>query len=124
VGKKNSFLSGLCTILKPFKDVTEILSGEKYPTFSQALPLLRTFENFESDQDLFNEDVINRKSSHVDLRTYIGEDSFSSTVLTLKNYQSKILKDFTERFSEMDLTILSVANEEIISLFYLHIAFE
>ena len=110
--------------MKPFKDVTEILSGEKYPTFSQALPLLRTFENFESDQDLFNEDVINRISSHVDLRTYIGEDSFSSTVLTLKNYQSKILKDFTERFSEMDLTILSVANEEIISLFYLHIAFE
>ena len=52
-----ALLSGLCIILKPFKDVTEILSGEKYPTFSQALPLLRTLENFLSDHNLFSEDV-------------------------------------------------------------------
>ena len=100
-----ALLSGLCIILKPFKDVTEILSGEKYPTFSQALPLLRTLENFLSDHNLFSEDVIHRKPSHVDLEAYIGEDFFSSTLLTLKNCQNTILADFTKRFAEMDSSI-------------------
>jgi len=86
-----ALLSGLCIILKPFTDVTEVLNGGKYPTFSQALPLLRTLKNFVSDHDLFNEDVITQKSSHVDLRTYIGEDFpiYCSNFKELLNYDLK-----------------------------------
>jgi hypothetical protein len=100
-----ALLSGLCIILKLFKNVTENLSGEKYSTFSHALPLLRILKNFLFDQELFHEDVIRQKLSHAELLPYTNED-FSvscalSEVMPENNFES-----FTRRFTGMDFSVL------------------
>ena len=59
-----------------------------------------SIQEYLSHHDLLNEDAITRKSSH------IGKDVFHLHVLTFKNFPRTIFKNFTERFSEMDLTIL------------------
>ena len=43
------FLEGLCYILTPFKNATCLLSGELYPTFTQALPTLRKLKSLLID---------------------------------------------------------------------------
>jgi hypothetical protein len=36
----------ICLILTPLKRITGYLSGEKYPTFAKALPMLRCLKTF------------------------------------------------------------------------------
>ncbi|OQR84088.1 hypothetical protein THRCLA_23098 [Thraustotheca clavata] len=46
----------LLRILIPFAEVTERLSGESYPTFALAFPLLRMIKSYLNDEDIFNDD--------------------------------------------------------------------
>jgi hypothetical protein len=41
-----ALLSGVRVLCQPFKDATTLLSGEKYPTFFHAFPLLPTLKSF------------------------------------------------------------------------------
>jgi len=54
-------------LLKPFKDVTVKLSNEKYPTFCDALPLLRMLKNILSKENIFGQ-------GYADLLQYVSEN--------------------------------------------------
>lgn len=95
--------------MKPFKNVTENLSGEKNSTRSQALPLLRVLKDFLSDQDFFDEDEIIQRYLHANLCPHKNEDFFSSIVHCLKLCQHTILQSFTTRFTGTDANILWIS---------------
>jgi hypothetical protein len=43
------FIEGLCNILTTFKNATSLLRGDRYQTFTQALPTLRKLKSFLID---------------------------------------------------------------------------
>ena len=103
-----ALLSGVCVLCQPFKDATTLLSGEKYPTFCHAFPLLRTLKSVLSQEDLFEETFLrqSRGSSHLHLLLYTTEDFYPTITLYLKACQRTILESFTKQFTGMDINIL------------------
>jgi hypothetical protein len=85
--KKWVFIEGLFLVLTPLKLVTSYLSGEKYPTFTQVLPLLRRLKTFwmSSQDNLFSED-----SSCAPIAEYVKlhekSDRVDEVVIKLKVY--------------------------------------
>jgi hypothetical protein len=57
--EKWAIVQGLSYLLTPFEQGTRLLSGEKYPTFVSALPILRYIKKCISRIDMFsfNDDV-------------------------------------------------------------------
>ena len=100
-----ALLSGVCVLCHPFRDATILLSGEKYPKFCHAFPLLRTLKSVLSQEDLFDETFLreSRGGSHLHLLPYTMEDFYPSIKLYLKACQLTIL---TKQFTGMDINIL------------------
>ena len=85
-------LENVRNILKLFDNATEVLSGEKYPTWSLTVPVLRTIKDYLHEYEVTN------GVSHV--RWY--EDTKATVVL----FRDQILKEFTNRFRGMQGSLL------------------
>jgi hypothetical protein len=107
-----TLLSGVHVLCQPFKDATTLLSGEKYPTFCHAFPLLHTLKSVLSQENLFEETFLrqSRGSSHLHLLPYSTEDFYPTITLYFKACQRRILESFTKRFKGMDINILWITN--------------
>lgn len=92
-------LMGLCELLKPFKDVTATLSGNSYPTFALALPLLRRIKGILSDETLLE----------LTLSSYSTKQFFGAVINQLKACQRILLANFKERFTGLDASILWIS---------------
>jgi hypothetical protein len=105
------FIEGLCWILTPFKNVTSFLSGDEYPTFTQALPLLQRLKTFlmsaADGGDLFTKD-----SSCKPIADYVKQnedfDDFDDVVRDLKACCVTMLSQFKKRFVGLSIEILWV----------------
>lgn len=102
-------IEGVCLVLQPFKNVTSKLSGNKYPTFSQALPYLRSLKMFlaNAEENLFTKesDIIPVKEF---VHKYIDEDYFQNVIIDLKMCCRELHEKFKVRFSGMNIEILWV----------------
>jgi len=61
-------MEGLCILLKPFYELTKILSGEKYSTLVVAFPLLRMVKSILSNRNIFigqGEDIHMKKQIQI-----------------------------------------------------------
>jgi hypothetical protein len=88
-------IEGICLVLQPFKNVTAILSGSKYPTFSQALPYLRRLKMFlvNAQEGLFtNETDIMPIKEFV--AKYCDEEFFQNIICDLKACCCILLEKF------------------------------
>jgi hypothetical protein len=103
------FIEGLCLILTPFKNVTSYLSGDKYPTFTRALPLLRQLKTFLTSAD---EDLFSKTSSCKPIAEYVKryEDlcHFQVTLQKLKACCVTLLSTFRQRFVGLSIEVLWV----------------
>ena len=103
-----ALLSGLCVLLEPFKEVTENLSGDTYPTFAHALPLLRGIHNFLEDDTLFDA-TLNDEVARTRLLSYRHNENFSSVLEQLRGCQQIILESYMKRFRGMDRSVLWIS---------------
>jgi len=103
-----ALLSGLCVLLEPFKEVTENLIGDAYPTFAHALPLLRGIHNFLEDDTLFDV-TLNDEVARTRLLSYQHNPNFSSVLEQLRGCQQIILESYTKRFRGMDRSVLWIS---------------
>ena len=103
-----ALLSGLCVLLEPFKEVTENLSGDTYPTFARALPLLRGIKNFLEDDKLYDVNLVD-EAARASLLQYQHNPNFSSVLEQLRGCQQIILESYTKRFRGMDRSVLWIS---------------
>ena len=73
-------MEDIVKLLEPFKNATEVLSGQKYPTLSCLAPILK---------DLRDKLIVNADDSNV-----------------LKTAKSAMLKDFDDRYQSADVQLL------------------
>lgn len=105
--EKWAIIKGICYLLAPFGKATVALSGEKYSTFVSALPVLRKVKEFISDPDLFHfhEDHLTKtKRKYFEL--YGSLPFFDKVVKTLEACRVLLAAQFTQRFSNLDCSIL------------------
>lgn len=103
-----AILAGLCVLLEPFKEVTENLSGDKYPTFAHALPLLRGIKSFLEDEAIFDESLSDTGAKSM-LHPYQHHPEIRQILDPLRACQQIVLKDFVTRFQGMDRSILWIS---------------
>lgn len=105
--EKWAIVKGICYLLAPFGKATVALSGEKYSTYVSALPVLRKVKGFISDPHLFNynEDHMTKtKNKYFDL--YGTLPFFNKVVVMLEACRVLLVRQFSERFSTLDISIL------------------
>lgn len=105
--EKWAIVQGVCYLLAPFGKATIALSGEKYSTYVSALPVLRKVKGFISDPYLFNfneEHLTKTKSKFFDL--YGTLPFFDKVVAMLESCRVLLVRQFTERFSGLNISIL------------------
>jgi hypothetical protein len=81
-----------CKIVEPFDEATEALSGEKYPTWSLTLPILRMIKIH----------LVEFKVSGYYSQSTWFEDARS----TVEAFQKEILKEFCDKFSQNNISLL------------------
>jgi len=87
-------LENVCNILDLFDHATKVLLGEKYPTWSLTLPVLRAIENN------LGEYTVTHDVSHA----YWYNDAKT----TVEVFRDQILTEFTNRFRGMQASLLWV----------------
>jgi hypothetical protein len=103
------FIDGLCLVLTPFKNVTSYLSGNKYPTFTKALPQLRLSKTFllsAQDYLLSNASSCGPAAEYCTLNEDF--DNFHRIVQKFKACCAKLLEELNRRFEGMNIDILWV----------------
>jgi len=121
-------IHGLSIVIEPFHTATVTLSGEKYPTFVFAMPILRVIKKFLMNQDIFtinsnDPDFLLEKDDEIKKfkSAYSEEIFYNDVTKKLKYVQRNLLDQFKERFRGMDIGILwtSVLDPRIRSLKHL-----
>lgn len=92
-------LTGVAKLLKPFKEVTTVLSGSSYPTFALALPLLRIVKETLSDEKILTSA----------LTEYTQEDFYVIVRNQLLACQRILYDNFVERFTGLDSSIMWIS---------------
>ena len=105
---KWAILQGLVYLLTSFARGTEILSGEKYPTFVSALPVLRFIKKCLGNESLFDYSqkkiLTKRQKQFLDL---YGEESFFNDVTKKLEVCRKLLySEFCKRFNTLDACVM------------------
>lgn len=107
--KKWAILHGLSYLLTGFERATRILSGEKYPTFVCALPVLRKVKQCLSKTDMFNfngpDDEYTRRQRCF-LELYGNEYFFDDVTEKLEACRRLLYTEFCDRFKNLDASIL------------------
>jgi zinc finger BED domain-containing protein 1 (E3 SUMO-protein ligase ZBED1) len=95
----------LCIVLNPFLRTTEKLSGEKYPTFVYALPVLCRLK-----QHLENSELLTNSCTDMDVVTFFenyGEENFFPSIIsTVELIQMGLLRNFEQRFDGITSDVL------------------
>ena len=102
-------MEGLCVLLKPFYELTKVLSGEKYSTLVVAFPLLRMVKSILSNRNMFigdSDNVHMKKQINVFREKYEGEDFYQQTVQNLDACREVLLQSFTSRFRGLSYDIM------------------
>ena len=100
-----------CIILSQFDTVTKVLSGEKYPTFAFAFPYLcLMYRGCLRNKHLFDEgssDLAGSLKKRVleFQRIHKYEAYYDGVVDKLKRIQNQLAILFTERFSNLDVSM-------------------
>ena len=92
----------MCIIVRIFAKATEVLSGEKFPTFVYAMPILRKIKSHLSNEEMFSKD-----SEDVDVKQLpqkYGRTTFISSVITKLNViLIGLLNEFLSRFKGLNI---------------------
>ena len=104
------FIESLCNVLTPFKNATCLLSGDSYPTFTQALPTLRKIKSFLMEGAEGNLLSIYSTCKPIAdyMNKYDSEDHMMRIVRRLKTCCAVLLEQFKKRFQGLNLNILWV----------------
>jgi len=96
-------------LLKPFDSVTKYLSGQKYPSFTAAMPLLREVKQILSNTTLFDmsDSACTNKTFKLNFkRDFLEYPFFDRVVNQLEECRIFLLEEFTKRFTDVDASIL------------------
>ena len=98
-------MEGLCILLKPFYELTKILSGEN------ILLSLRMVKSILSNRNMFigqGEDIHMKKQIQIFREKYEEEDVFKETLRNLDACREELLQSFSNRFTGLSFDILWV----------------
>jgi len=92
----------MCIIVRIFAKATEVLSGEKFPTFVYAMPILRKIKSHLSNEEMFSKD-----SDDFDVKQLhqkYGRTTFiPSVVANLNVIRIGLLNEFLSRFRGLNI---------------------
>ena len=97
-------IEGLCILLKPFYELTKVLSGEKNSTLVVAIPLLRMVKSILSNRNMFIAQMKNQIQIFRD--KYEEEDFYKETLRNLDACREELLQLFSNRFTGHSFDIL------------------
>ena len=109
--EKWCLIHGLCILLEPFNTATTKLSGEKYPTFVFALPVLRLLKKLLMNANMFalntdDDATDDTKDLKVFKENYGAEDFYDNVTTKLDIVRHALLHEFKNRFRGMDHSVL------------------
>eukprot|EP00815_Leptocylindrus_aporus_P004812 CAMPEP_0116058570 /NCGR_PEP_ID=MMETSP0322-20121206/5273_1 /TAXON_ID=163516 /ORGANISM="Leptocylindrus danicus var. apora, Strain B651" /LENGTH=250 /DNA_ID=CAMNT_0003542773 /DNA_START=797 /DNA_END=1546 /DNA_ORIENTATION=+ len=107
--EKWALIRGLRMLLKPFDSVTKYLSGEKYPSYTAAMPILREVKGILSNTTLFDmsDRACTNKKFKLNFKRDFSEYPFFERVVNLlEECRIFLLEEFTKRFTDVDASIL------------------
>jgi len=97
-----ALIEDMCIIVRIFAKATEVLSGEKLPTFVYAMPILTKIKS-----RLRNEEMFSKDSEDVDVKQLhqkYGRTTFiSSVVAKLDVIRIGLLNEFLSRFRGLNI---------------------
>lgn len=90
---------GLCVLLQPFKDATELLSGENYHSFVFSLPIIRKLQSYLQSQSMYSY----KSNATPEIKEWykkyqVSARNFNKIVRTLDELRKGILESFDKRF--------------------------
>jgi len=91
-------------LLKPFYELTKVLSGEKNSTLVVAIPLLRMVKSILSNRNMFIAQMKNQIQIFRD--KYEEEDFYKETLRNLDACREELLQLFSNRFTGHSFDIL------------------
>lgn len=91
-----ALIKGLCIIVSIFATATEVLSGEKYPTFVYSMPILRSIKMHLSNEELLSNGTCQPANVAKFLNNYATEPFMPSVIKTLETNSQRNASRFQE----------------------------
>ena len=100
-----ALVEGTCILIRIFAKATEVLSGENFPTFIYAMPILRKIKCYLSNGEMFSR--TSEDSEVKQLYEKYGRTRFiSSVVQKLNVIRTGLLNEYLSRFRGLTIEIM------------------
>ena len=101
-------VEGTCITIRIFAKATEVLSGERFPTFIYAMPILRKIECYLSNDEMFSR--TSEDSEGKQLYEKYGRTRFISSVVQKPNVKrTGLLNKYLSRFQGLAIEIMGTS---------------
>ena len=100
-----ALVEGTCIIIRIFAKATEVLSGERYPTFIYAMPMMRKIKSHLRNKEMFSRD--SEDGDVKQLYQKYGRTTFISSVIRKLNViRTGLLSEYLSRFRGLTIEIM------------------